>query len=186
MVPVKAEKVNAAASSIPSGSSLRTIPNRQGATRDPSAHGAGSPTLMDSKSCRSAAQKITGGSLSTQGKAAIRLHAERQSGTSRCRCVRSCRRTPLAYNLLRTVMAQAAGAGTATSATIRPAALKACELYFSQAVSWDKQHSVLTRKGCMGAHEWCFYGWHKGPPISSSAPSKPPTCGPSKRSTRRR
>jgi DNA modification methylase len=43
-----------------------------------------------------------------------------------------------------------------------PPALKACELYFSQAVIWDKQHPVLTRKDFMGAHEWCFYGWREG------------------------
>jgi DNA modification methylase len=40
-----------------------------------------------------------------------------------------------------------------------PHALKACELYFSQAIIWDKQHPVLGRKDFMGAHEWCFYGW---------------------------
>jgi DNA modification methylase len=43
-----------------------------------------------------------------------------------------------------------------------PPVLKACELYFSQAVIWDKQHPVLTRKDSMGAHEWCFYGWREG------------------------
>src|SRR5262249_33521174 len=37
-----------------------------------------------------------------------------------------------------------------------PPVLKAKELYFSQAVIWDKQHPVLTRKDYMGAHEWCF------------------------------
>jgi DNA modification methylase len=36
-----------------------------------------------------------------------------------------------------------------------PPALKAAELYFSQAIIWDKQHPVLTRKDFMGAHEWC-------------------------------
>lgn len=35
-------------------------------------------------------------------------------------------------------------------------------LYFSQAIVWDKQHPVLTRKDFMGAHEWCFYGWKEG------------------------
>ena len=40
--------------------------------------------------------------------------------------------------------------------------LKACELYFSQAFIWDKQHPVLTRKDFMGPHEWCFYGWREG------------------------
>lgn len=36
-----------------------------------------------------------------------------------------------------------------------PPVLKANELYFSQAIIWDKQHPVLTRKDYMGAHEWC-------------------------------
>jgi DNA modification methylase len=40
--------------------------------------------------------------------------------------------------------------------------LKAHDLYFSQAIIWDKQHPVLTRKDFMGAHEWCFYGWKLG------------------------
>jgi DNA modification methylase len=43
-----------------------------------------------------------------------------------------------------------------------PPVLKANELYFSQAIIWDKQHPVLTRKDFMGAHEWCFYGWREG------------------------
>jgi DNA modification methylase len=43
-----------------------------------------------------------------------------------------------------------------------PRALKDCGLYFSQAIIWDKQHPVLTRKDYMGAHEWCFYGWKEG------------------------
>jgi DNA modification methylase len=43
-----------------------------------------------------------------------------------------------------------------------PPVLKACGLYFSQAIIWDKQHPVLTRKDFMGAHEWCFYGWKEG------------------------
>ncbi|MCC6678178.1 MAG: ParB N-terminal domain-containing protein [Phycisphaerales bacterium] len=43
-----------------------------------------------------------------------------------------------------------------------PPALKAAGLYFSQAIIWDKQHPVLTRKDFMGAHEWCFYGWKEG------------------------
>jgi hypothetical protein len=40
--------------------------------------------------------------------------------------------------------------------------LKAHDLYFSQAIIWDKQHPVLTRKDFMGAHEWCFYGCKLG------------------------
>jgi DNA modification methylase len=43
-----------------------------------------------------------------------------------------------------------------------PPVLKAMGLYFSQAIIWDKQHPVLTRKDFMGAHEWCFYGWREG------------------------
>ncbi len=43
-----------------------------------------------------------------------------------------------------------------------PPVLKACELYFSQSIIWNKQHPVLTRKDFMGAHEWCFYGWREG------------------------
>ena len=43
-----------------------------------------------------------------------------------------------------------------------PPVLKACGLYFSQSIIWDKQHPVLTRKDFMGAHEWCFYGWREG------------------------
>ena len=43
-----------------------------------------------------------------------------------------------------------------------PPVLKACGLYFSRALIWDKQHPVLTRKDFMGAHEWCFYGWREG------------------------
>ena len=43
-----------------------------------------------------------------------------------------------------------------------PGALKACELYFSQCVVWDKQHPVLTRKDMMGCFELAFYGWKEG------------------------
>ena len=43
-----------------------------------------------------------------------------------------------------------------------PPALEAAGLYFAQAIIWDKQHPVLTRKDFMGAHEWCFYGWRDG------------------------
>jgi len=43
-----------------------------------------------------------------------------------------------------------------------PPALKASELYFSQAIIWVKEHPVLTRKDFMGNHEWCFYGWREG------------------------
>jgi DNA modification methylase len=43
-----------------------------------------------------------------------------------------------------------------------PPVLKACELYFSQGIVWDKEHPVLTRKDFMGAFEICFYGWRLG------------------------
>jgi len=43
-----------------------------------------------------------------------------------------------------------------------PPVLKACQLYFSQAIIWVKEHPVLTRKDYMGNHEWCFYGWKEG------------------------
>jgi DNA modification methylase len=36
-----------------------------------------------------------------------------------------------------------------------PPVLKEVGLYYSQAIIWDKQHPVLTRKDYMGAHEWC-------------------------------
>jgi len=43
-----------------------------------------------------------------------------------------------------------------------PPVLKACDLYFSQAIIWVKDHPVLTRKDFMGNHEWAFYGWKLG------------------------
>jgi DNA modification methylase len=43
-----------------------------------------------------------------------------------------------------------------------PPVLQAVGLYFSQAIIWDKQHPVLTRKDYLGAHEWCYYGWKAG------------------------
>jgi DNA modification methylase len=43
-----------------------------------------------------------------------------------------------------------------------PPVLKACGLYFSQAIVWDKQHPVLTRKDFMGCFELAFYGWKEG------------------------
>ncbi|HMP08110.1 MAG TPA: DNA methyltransferase, partial [Lacipirellulaceae bacterium] len=53
------------------------------------------------------------------------------------------------------------GGGYATCENYPPV-LKACELYFSQAIIWVKEHPVLTRKDFMGNHEWCFYGWREG------------------------
>lgn len=43
-----------------------------------------------------------------------------------------------------------------------PPVLKACELYFSQAIIWVKEHPLLGRRDFMGNHEWCFYGWREG------------------------
>jgi DNA modification methylase len=43
-----------------------------------------------------------------------------------------------------------------------PPVLKACDLYFSQGIVWDKQHPVLTRKDFMGCFEIAFYGWREG------------------------
>ena len=43
-----------------------------------------------------------------------------------------------------------------------PPFLKKHGLYFSQAVVWDKQHPVLTRKDMMGCFELAFYGWREG------------------------
>ncbi|MEW6199778.1 MAG: DNA modification methylase [Planctomycetota bacterium] len=43
-----------------------------------------------------------------------------------------------------------------------PGPLKACGLYFSQGIVWDKQHPVLTRKDMMGCFEIAYYGWREG------------------------
>lgn len=43
-----------------------------------------------------------------------------------------------------------------------PGPLKRNGLYFSQAVVWDKQHPVLTRKDMMGSFELAYYGWRVG------------------------
>lgn len=43
-----------------------------------------------------------------------------------------------------------------------PEPLKQAGIYFSQAIVWDKQHPVMTRKDMMGAFEICFYGWKEG------------------------
>ena len=52
-----------------------------------------------------------------------------------------------------------------------PPVLKACQLYFSQAIIWVKEHPVLTRKDYMGNHEWCFYGWKEGAGHKFSGPN---------------
>ena len=43
-----------------------------------------------------------------------------------------------------------------------PKPLKDAGLYFSQAIVWDKQHPVLTRKDFLGSFELAFYGWKEG------------------------
>ena len=44
-----------------------------------------------------------------------------------------------------------------------PPVLKACELYFSQAIIWHKQHPVLTRKDRMGSRvERVAFAWRRG------------------------
>ena len=43
-----------------------------------------------------------------------------------------------------------------------PPFLKKHGLYYSQAIVWDKEHPVLTRKDFMGAFELAFYGWREG------------------------
>jgi len=67
-----------------------------------------------------------------------------------------------------------------------PPVLKAAGLYLSQAIIWDKQHPVLTRKDFMGAHEWCLYGWREGAAHVYLGPTTCPICGTSRRSTRSR
>ena len=55
-----------------------------------------------------------------------------------------------------------------------PPALKASGLYFSQAIIWDKQHPVLTRKDYMGCFELAFYGWREGAGHVFFGPSNAP------------
>jgi len=62
-----------------------------------------------------------------------------------------------------------------------PPVLKACELYFSQAIIWVKEHPVLTRKDFMGNHEWCFYGWREGAAHVFLGPNNVPDVWPVKK-----
>ncbi len=62
-----------------------------------------------------------------------------------------------------------------------PPVLKQCELYFSQAIIWHKQHPVLTRKDFMGDHEWCFYGWREGAAHQYFGPKNIPDVWPIKK-----
>jgi len=55
-----------------------------------------------------------------------------------------------------------------------PPALAECGLYFSQAIVWDKQHPVLTRKDFMGAFEVAYYGWREGAAHSFFGPANVP------------
>jgi DNA modification methylase len=43
-----------------------------------------------------------------------------------------------------------------------PPFLKNHGLYFAQAIVWNKEHPVLTRKDFMGCFELAFYGWKEG------------------------
>jgi DNA modification methylase len=43
-----------------------------------------------------------------------------------------------------------------------PPVLKASGLYFSQAIVWDKEHPVLTRKDFLGCFELAYYEWKEG------------------------
>jgi DNA modification methylase len=43
-----------------------------------------------------------------------------------------------------------------------PPVLKACGLYCSQCIVWNKLHPVLTRKDFLGCFELAFYGWREG------------------------
>jgi DNA modification methylase len=62
-----------------------------------------------------------------------------------------------------------------------PPVLKRHGLYFAQAIIWDKQHPVLTRKDYMGAHEWCFYGWREGAGHHFYGPNNVPDLWPIKK-----
>ena len=62
-----------------------------------------------------------------------------------------------------------------------PPVLKACGLYFSQALIWHKMHAVLTRKDFMGDHEWCFYGWKEGAAHRFFGPNNVPDVWPIKK-----
>jgi DNA modification methylase len=55
-----------------------------------------------------------------------------------------------------------------------PPALKANGLYFSQAIVWDKQHPVLTRKDFLGCFELGYYGWKEGAAHQFFGPNNAP------------
>lgn len=62
-----------------------------------------------------------------------------------------------------------------------PPALKECELYFSQAIVWDKQHPVLTRKDFLGCFEIGYYGWREGAAHQFFGPNNAPDLWPVKK-----
>jgi DNA modification methylase len=55
-----------------------------------------------------------------------------------------------------------------------PPALAANGLYFSQAIVWDKQHPVLTRKDFLGCFELAYYGWKEGAAHQFFGPNNAP------------
>lgn len=64
-----------------------------------------------------------------------------------------------------------------------PPALKACGLYFSQGIVWDKQHPVLTRKDFLGCFEIGYYGWREGAAHQFFGPNNAPDLWPIKKVT---
>jgi DNA modification methylase len=62
-----------------------------------------------------------------------------------------------------------------------PPALKNAGLYFSQAIVWDKQHPVLTRKDFLGCFEICYYGWKEGAAHEFFGPNNVPDLWPIKK-----
>jgi DNA modification methylase len=67
-----------------------------------------------------------------------------------------------------------------------PPVLKACGMYYSQAIVWDKQHPVLTRKDFMGSFELAFYGWKEGAAHRFFGPSNAVDIWPIKKVTPQR
>jgi DNA modification methylase len=55
-----------------------------------------------------------------------------------------------------------------------PPALRANGLYFSQAIVWDKEHPVLTRKDFLGCFELAYYGWKEGSAHQFFGPNNAP------------
>jgi DNA modification methylase len=59
--------------------------------------------------------------------------------------------------------------------------LAANGLYFSQAIVWDKQHPVLTRKDFLGCFELAYYGWKEGAAHQFFGPNNAPDLWPIKK-----